>query len=86
MLPPATLFAVGFVLCPFAAFTPSGRNLTALLPEICDLLGSLYCYVVDEFVLPAVAILRQQWRTQEKIGGWAYYNKNVAPRIFLQNK
>jgi hypothetical protein len=64
MLPPGTLFAVGFLLCPFTAFTPSGRNLTALLPELCDLLSSLYRYVVDDFILP-VALRRQRrrWRT-----------------------
>jgi hypothetical protein len=61
MLPPATLSVVGFKLCPFPAFAPSGRNLTALLPEICDLVGSLYLFVLNEFVLP-VAILSQRRR------------------------
>ncbi|KQJ94128.1 hypothetical protein BRADI_3g08685v3 [Brachypodium distachyon] len=50
MLPPGTLLAVGFMLCPFRAFAPSGRNLTALLPELCELIGSLYRHVRGELV------------------------------------
>ncbi|OEL13216.1 hypothetical protein BAE44_0025764 [Dichanthelium oligosanthes] len=49
MWPAASMFAVGFLLCPFAALSPSGRNLTALLPELRDLLGSLYRHCRDEF-------------------------------------
>ncbi|EMS45699.1 hypothetical protein CFC21_064121 [Triticum aestivum] len=68
MLPPATLFAVGFLLCPFPALVPSGRNLTALLPELCDLLGSLYTHVRDDLVLLlTVAVTaprhRRRWRS-----------------------
>ncbi|KAG2657214.1 hypothetical protein PVAP13_1KG187077 [Panicum virgatum] len=36
-----TMFAVGVLLGPLTALAPSGRNLTALLPELRDLLGSL---------------------------------------------
>jgi hypothetical protein len=63
MLPPATLFAVGFLLCPFPAFAPSGRNLTALLPELFGLLGSLYSYVLVEFVLPVTTLRQRRWGT-----------------------
>ncbi|KAF8670500.1 hypothetical protein HU200_050519 [Digitaria exilis] len=44
MLPGATMLAVGCLLCPFPGLTPSGRNLTALLPELWDLLASLYSH------------------------------------------
>uniref|UniRef100_A0A8I6XJZ0 Secreted protein n=1 Tax=Hordeum vulgare subsp. vulgare TaxID=112509 RepID=A0A8I6XJZ0_HORVV len=69
MLPPATLFAVGFLLCPFPALVPSGRNLAALLPELCDLLGSLYSHLRDDLVLPLTAAVttyhrrRRRWRS-----------------------
>ncbi|KAF8642507.1 hypothetical protein HU200_067182 [Digitaria exilis] len=49
MLPGATMLAVGCLLCPFPGLTPSGRNLTALLPELWDLLASLYSHSIQEF-------------------------------------
>ena len=45
------MFALGFLLCPFPALSPSGRNLTALLPELRDLIGSLYRHCRREFSL-----------------------------------
>uniref|UniRef100_A0A0A8Z6F5 Uncharacterized protein n=1 Tax=Arundo donax TaxID=35708 RepID=A0A0A8Z6F5_ARUDO len=51
MWPAASLFAVGFLLCPFAALAPSCRNLTALLPQLGDLLGSLYRHCRHELFL-----------------------------------
>jgi hypothetical protein len=53
MWPAATMFALGFLLCPFPALSPSARNLTALLPELRDLFGSLYRHCRQEFVLLA---------------------------------
>ncbi|KAG8070231.1 hypothetical protein GUJ93_ZPchr0006g42251 [Zizania palustris] len=52
---PTTLFAVGLMLCPFPALVPSCRNLTALLPQLCGLLASLYRHLRDELarLLPA---------------------------------
>ncbi|KAL5212645.1 hypothetical protein ABZP36_023492 [Zizania latifolia] len=54
---PTTLFAVGMMLCPFPALVPSCRNLTALLPQLCGLLASLYRHLRDELahLLPARA-------------------------------
>ncbi|RCV04774.1 hypothetical protein SEVIR_1G029000v4 [Setaria viridis] len=49
MLPVASMFAVGFVLWPLTVLAPSGRNLTALLPELRNLLGSLYLHCRHEF-------------------------------------
>ncbi|KAG2649733.1 hypothetical protein PVAP13_1NG127619 [Panicum virgatum] len=60
MLPAASMFAVGFVLCPFTALAPSGRNLTALLPELSDLLGSLYRHCLHEFFQLVCARRRRQ--------------------------
>ena len=53
MWPAAPMFAVGVLLGPFTGLAPSGRNLTALLPELRDLLGSLYHHCRGEFVLLA---------------------------------
>ncbi|EAY85097.1 hypothetical protein OsI_06449 [Oryza sativa Indica Group] len=44
----ATLFAVGVMLCPFPALVPSCRNLTAVLPELWDLLAAVYFHIRDE--------------------------------------
>lgn len=60
MLPAATLFAVGLVLCPITVMAPSGRNLTALLPELHDLLGSLYLHCREEF-FGLVRTRRRRW-------------------------
>ncbi|RLM80323.1 hypothetical protein C2845_PM12G07400 [Panicum miliaceum] len=59
MWPAAPMFAVGVLLWPFTALAPSGRNLTALLPELRDLLGSLYRHCRGEFVLLAST---RRWR------------------------
>jgi len=59
MWPAATMFALGFLLCPFSALSPSGRNLTALLPELRDLVGSLYRHCRREFFLLATT---RSWR------------------------
>ena len=54
---------VGLLLFPFTALTPSCRNLTALLPELCGLLGSLYRHCRDELLLAAtVTGLRRRRR------------------------
>ncbi|PAN04840.1 hypothetical protein GQ55_1G093300 [Panicum hallii var. hallii] len=62
MLPAASMFAVGILLCPFPALAPSGRNLTALLPELHDLLGSLYRHCLHEFFQLVCARRRRQRR------------------------
>jgi hypothetical protein len=53
MWPTAALFGLGLLLFPFTALAPSSRNLTALLPEFCGLLGSLYRHCWDEVLLVA---------------------------------
>uniref|UniRef100_A0A0A9GPC8 Uncharacterized protein n=1 Tax=Arundo donax TaxID=35708 RepID=A0A0A9GPC8_ARUDO len=64
MWPASSIFAVGLLLCPFPALAPSGRNLTALLPELRDLLGSLYRHCGDEllFLLAAITSPRRRAR------------------------
>ncbi|RCV04775.1 hypothetical protein SEVIR_1G029100v4 [Setaria viridis] len=53
MWPPAWLVAVSFLVIPLTALTPSGRNLTALLPELCGILASLYRHCRHELLLLA---------------------------------
>lgn len=64
MCPAASpLVAVGFMLCPFvAALAPSGRNLTALLPELYGLLGTLYRHCRDEYFYLLAVIRRRRRR------------------------
>ncbi|KAJ1254488.1 hypothetical protein BS78_K049800 [Paspalum vaginatum] len=57
-----TMFSVGILLCAFPALAPSGRNLTALLPELCDLLASLYRHCWQEFFALA-SPRRWRWRS-----------------------
>ncbi|KAI4988314.1 hypothetical protein ZWY2020_029944 [Hordeum vulgare] len=66
MLPPATLFAVGFLLCPFPALVPSGHNLAALLPELCGLLGSLYSHLRDDLILPLTTAVTTYHRRRRR--------------------
>jgi hypothetical protein len=68
MWPAATMFALGFLLCPFPALSPSGRNLTALLPELRDLIGSLYRHCRREFSLLA-STRRRRWRAAWLVAG-----------------
>ncbi|KAL6629363.1 hypothetical protein ACP70R_029128 [Stipagrostis hirtigluma subsp. patula] len=76
MWPAASQFAVGFLLCPFAALAPSGRNLTALLPELRALLASLYRHCRDEYLylMAAVAAPRRR-RYYRARGGAAEMNQ-----------
>ncbi|AQK59634.1 hypothetical protein ZEAMMB73_Zm00001d053557 [Zea mays] len=66
MWPAATMFALGFLLCPFPALSPSARNLTALLPELRDLFGSLYRHCRQEFVLLASTRRRRRVHGQSR--------------------
>jgi hypothetical protein len=68
MWPAATMFALGFLLCPFPALAPSGRTLTALLPELRDLIGSLYRHCRREFSLLA-STRRRRWRAAWFVAG-----------------
>jgi hypothetical protein len=58
----STLLAAGFMLWPFAAFAPSGRNLTALLPELHGLLATLYRHCWDEYLYLLSVVRRRRRR------------------------
>ncbi|CAL4889001.1 unnamed protein product [Urochloa decumbens] len=62
MCPPAPLLAVGVLVWPLAAHTPSGRNLTALLPELFGIiLACLYSHCRGELLLLATGAGVRSW-------------------------